>query len=129
MDIFADVIARLAALDYTALDSDRVFLTFNIEKAEAELKAATNQLEVPAGLYHTWVDMAAGLFLSDKKSAGALNCLYNFEAPVKSISEGDTSVSFAISDSGSFESQFDAMLKKMITPDADLIIAYRRLAW
>ena len=129
MDIFENVTARLSALGYTVLDSDCNFLNFNIEKAEAELKAATNQLEVPTGLYHTWIDMAAGLFLSDKKSAGALDCLYDFEAPVKSISEGDTSVSFAISDSGSLENQFDAMLKKMITPDADLIVAYRRLVW
>ena len=129
MDFFENVTARLSALGYTVLDSDCNFLNFNIEKAEAELKAATNQLEVPTGLYHTWIDMAAGLFLSDKKSAGALDCLYDFEAPVKSISEGDTSVSFAISDSGSLENQFDAMLKKMITPDADLIVAYRRLVW
>ena len=47
----------------------------------------------------------------------------------KSISEGDTSVTFAIADTGSFEDQFDAMLAKMVNPDAELIAAFRRLVW
>lgn len=129
MDILAAVTAKLASLRYVVTESDSAALTFNIEKAGAALKAATNQPEVPEGLFYTWVDMAAGFFLADKKAAGALNCIYDFEAPVKSVSEGDTSVSFAVSDSGTFENQFDAMIKKMTTPDTDLIVTYRRLVW
>ena len=45
------------------------------------------------------------------------------------FSEGDTSVTFAIADTGSFEDQFDAMLEKMVNPDAELIAAFRRLVW
>ena len=58
-----------------------------------------------------------------------LSEVYDFDAPAKSISEGDTSVTFAIADTGSFEDQFDAMLAKMVNPDAELIAAFRRLVW
>lgn len=127
--IFTTVVSRLAELGYVATDIDNTAIRRNIDKAEAQLRAETNQREVPDGLFYVWVDMAAGLFLSDKKAAGALNDVYDFSAPAKSISEGDTSVTFAIADTGSFEDQFDAMLAKMTTPDPDLIIAYRRLVW
>ena len=127
--IFTTVVSRLAELGYVATDIDNTAIRRNIDKAEAQLRAETNQREVPEGLFYVWVDMAAGLFLSDKKAAGALNDVYDFSAPAKSISEGDTSVTFAIADTGSFEDQFDAMLAKMTTPDPDLIIAYKRLVW
>lgn len=127
--IFTTVVSRLAELGYVATDIDNTAIRRNIDKAEAQLRAETNQREVPEGLFYAWVDMAAGFFLSDKKAAGALNDVYDFSAPAKSISEGDTSVTFAIADTGSFEDQFDAMLAKMTTPDPDLIIAYRRLVW
>ncbi len=129
MDIFATVIARLAALGYVVTNMDNASVRLNISKAEATLEAETNQLEVPEELFFVWADMAAGMFLTDKKAAGALYHLYDFSAPAKSISEGDTSVTFAIADTGSFEDQFDAMLAKMVHPDEDLIIAHRRLVW
>lgn len=129
MDTLAAVTSRLAALGYTVTDADNVALDYNIKKAETYLKVSTNQLEVPEGLFYVWVDMAAGYFLTDKKAAGALADTYDFDAPAKSISEGDTSVTFAIADTGSFEDQFDAMLAKMVKPDEDLILAFRRLVW
>ena len=129
MDVFSAVTARLAALGYSVAEADSAALEYNIKKAEATLKARTNRREVPVGLFYVWADMAAGLFLSDKKAAGALSEVYDFEAPAKSISEGDTSVTFAIADTGSFEEQFDAMLAKLVNPDGALIAAFRRLAW
>ena len=68
-------------------------------------------------------------FELDKKASGGLADTYDFDAPAKSISEGDTSVTFALADSGSFEEQFDAMLDKMVHPDEELIAAFRRLVW
>lgn len=129
VDVLAAVKTRLSALGYTVAETDSVAIDYNVKKAEADLKARTNQLQVPEGLFYVWVDMAAGMFLADKKQIGALADQYDFEAPAKSISEGDTSVTFAIADTGSFEDQFDAMLAKMIEPSAELIAAYRRLVW
>lgn len=129
MDILAAVTARLASLGYTATEADSAALDYNIKRAETKLKVSTNRLEVPEGLFYVWADMAAGLFLTDKKASGGLAEVFDFSAPAKSISEGDTSVTFAIADTGSFEDQFDAMLAKMVSPDEDLILAFRRLVW
>lgn len=129
MAILAAVTARLSALGYTVTEADNMALDYNVKKAEATLRGATNQPEVPEGLFYVWADMAAGLFLTDKKASGVLSDTYDFEAPAKSISEGDTSVTFAIADAGTFENQFDAMLDKMIHPDDSLILAFRRLVW
>jgi len=129
VDVLAAVTARLSALGYSVNEADNAALDYSIKKAEAALRAAANQPEVPEGLFYVWADMAAGLFLADKKASGALNEVFDFSAPAKSISEGDTSVSFAITDGGTFETQFDAMLAKLIHPDPDLILAFRRLVW
>ena len=129
MDILAAVTARLDSLGYTATDADSAALDYNIKRAETKLKVSTNRLEVPEGLFYVWADMAAGLFLMDKKASGGLSGVFDFSAPAKSVSMGDTSVTFAIADMGSFENQFDAMLTKMANPDEDLILAFRRLTW
>lgn len=129
MSILATVTTRLSALGYKAVETDTAAIQYNIDRAEAEIKAATNQADVPLGLFHTWVNMAAGLFLFDKKASGALSDVYDFSAPATSVSEGDTSVSFAATKTGTFEDQFDTMLAKMIHPADDLLVAYRRLSW
>lgn len=129
MEILNAVIKKLASLGYAAVGVDHEVIKADIDKAEANLKALTNQFELPEGLGSTWVDMAAGYFLSDKKASGALASVYDFSPPAKAVSEGDTSVTFAIADTGSFEDQFDAMLERMTMPNEDVIARYRRLLW
>lgn len=129
MGIHATVITRLTALGYTVTEGDLSALDYYIGKAENVVRIKTNQPEVPEGLLYVWADMAAGMFLQDKKATGALACLYDFSAPAKSISEGDTSVTFAIADTGSFEDQFDATLARMVNPDEEVYLAFRRLVW
>ena len=129
MDILAAVEARLTALGYTVTEGDLAALGYYVNKAASTLKAETNQANVPEGLLYVWSDMAAGMFLQDKKTTGDLSCLYDFTAPAKSISEGDTAVTFAIANAGSFEDQFDAKIEKMIHPDPGIIVAFRRLVW
>lgn len=86
VDVLAAVKTRLSALGYTVAETDSAAIDYNVKKAEADLKARTNQLQVPEGLFYVWVDMAAGMFLADKKQTGALADQYDFEAPAKSIS-------------------------------------------
>ncbi len=129
MDILSAVKERLTAFGYNAADTDETALIFDIRKAEADLTAKTNREQVPDGLEFVWVDMAAGMFLADKKATGALSDIYTFDAPTKSVTEGDTSVTFAISDSGSAEDQFNTLINKMMNPSAEVIAAYRKLVW
>lgn len=126
MDIKAAVIRRLETLGYTGLTED---IDYAIERAEAMILIKTNQKEVPEGLFYVWADMAAGLFLKDLKLAGGLDDTYDFSGPAKSISEGDTSITFARTDGDTFEAQFDDTLERMINPPAEVFVAYRRLVW
>lgn len=128
MDILTAVILRLTSLGYTVLEADSAMIDYDVVRAEDWLKANLNQAEVPNNLFYVWADMAAGLFLVDKKAAGQLPD-HHFEAPVKSISEGDTSVAFAVGETGTAERQFDAMLAKLIHPDEAILATFRRVAW
>lgn len=128
MDIFAIATIRLASLGYTTQEADRTALECYIERAAIWLKSNLNRAEVPIELSFVWADMAAGLFLYDKKAAGLLPEI-QFETPVKSISEGDTSVSFVAPEAGTAERQFDALLARLIHPDEAVLVAFRRLSW
>ena len=112
MAVYDDVVIRLAMLGYEVTDVDKPAVQYQISRAERYIKNNTNLPEVPEGLFGVWVDMAAGLFLYDCKAAGKLGEGFDFSAPAKSISEGDTSVTFAGASDGAVtpEARFDALL-------------------
>ena len=122
MDIYNDVVYRLSQLGYTvpAGDTPDAAVKYAINRAAEKIKANINRTEIPDGLHYTWVDMAAGLFLFDKKTAGQLDEGFDFTAPAKKITEGDVSVEFAGADDGSStpEARFelDSGLWAMNTP-------------
>ena len=132
MNIYNDVVTRLAMLGYAVTETDRPAVQFQINRAERQIKNNTNLLEVPDGLCSVWVDMAAGLFLYDLKAAGKLTGdAFDFSAPAKSVAEGDTTVTFAGASDGALtpEARFDALLNGMINPLQSELAAYRRLKW
>lgn len=118
--------ARLEMLGYTAEDEDNIQIDYNINKAEAFLKNDLNQPIVPVELFYTWCDMVVGMFLSDKKQSGKLEG-FNFDAAVKSVSEGDVSVQYEAGTSA--EAQLDMLLRKLTSPDKNALARFRRLVW
>lgn len=133
MDIYNDVVERLKALGYTVPESESrdAAVTYAINRAAEKIKANINRTEIPEGLHYTWVDMAAGLFLFDKKAAGQLGTAFEFTAPAKKITEGDVSVEFMGASDGSStpEARFDKMLNDFINPPQSIFAAFRRLKW
>lgn len=129
-DVYEAVVTWLAMLGYTVTDDDKTGLEYTIHKCEAELLVNINHRELPPPLFYTLVDMVAGQFLFDKKAAGGLEG-FDFEAPAKSITEGDISVTFAGASDGASnaESRFDAMLSKLMHPAESTLAAFRRLRW
>lgn len=127
MTVYEAVVARLAMLGYTVTDDDKTGLEYTIHKCEAELLANINHRKLPPPLFYTLVDMVAGQYLYDKKAAGGLGEGFDFEAPAKSITEGDISVTFA--GASNAESRFDAMLAKLMHPAESTLAAFRRLRW
>lgn len=104
---------------------DDVALSFVLDAVAAEILNRTNQAEVPEGLYTVVIMRTAGVYLRNLKAAGKLSI--EFEAAVKSLSEGDTSVTF--SDSDSPEAQFDALVSGWASYGDDQLNRYRRIVW
>lgn len=128
MDIHDTVENRLKALSYDVTEADAFAIDYAISKAEARLKAEVNQPSIPDGLFYVWADLAAGVFLQDQKATGRLTG-FDLTAPVKSISEGDTSVSYALADSNNPDTVLESLIKSLTTLDEFVLAAYRRLAW
>lgn len=130
MTVFEAVVLRLAMLGYKVIEDDTPGLEYLISKCEKDILADINQNALPDGLFYTLVDMVAGQFMFNKKAAGDLEG-FDFEAPVKSITEGDVSVTFAGGSDGasSAEARFDALLSKLMHPAQSTLAAYRRMWW
>lgn len=133
MTVYEAVVARLAMLGYTVTDADKPGLEYLIKECEQDILDNINQKVLPDGLFYTLVDMVAGQFLFDKKAAGELDGVggIDFSAPVKAITEGDVTITFAGSGDGatSAEARFDAMLDGLIHPKDSILAAYRRMRW
>lgn len=128
--VYEAVVARLSMLGYTVTDADKAGLEYLIHKCEVDILTNINHRELPKGLFYTLVDMVAGQFLFNKKAAGGLEG-FDFDAPAKSITEGDISVTFAGASDGASnaESRFDTMLSRLMHPAESTLAAFRRLRW
>ena len=131
--VYEAVVARLSMLGYSVTDADKAGLEYLIHKCEVDILTNINHRELPPPLFYILVDMVAGHFLFDKKAAGGLDGLegFDFNAPAKSITEGDISVTFAGASDGASnaESRFDAMLAQLMHPAESTLAAFRRLRW
>ncbi|MBQ7295994.1 MAG: hypothetical protein IJW86_07350 [Clostridia bacterium] len=132
-NIYSEVAKRLKVLGvHYATESDYAII-YAADNAETTIKNETNLDIVPEGLKFVWVDMAAGYFLQEKKSLGQLKiCGVDLsEAPAKSITEGDVSITFASASDGvkSPEARLDELIKKLINPPQSAYARFRRLQW
>ena len=130
MTVYEAVVLRLAMLGYEVTEDDKTGLDYLISKCEKDILADINQKVLPDGLFYILVDMVAGQFMYNKKAAGALEG-FDFEAPAKSISEGDISVTFAGASDGvlTAEARFDALLNTLMHPAESTLAAFRRMRW
>lgn len=123
-----DVVRLLAALGVPGAAEDPL-LEYIINDVSWRLKNETNQAEIPDGLNHAAVNMAAGEYINMKRDCGALEG-FDLEAAVKQIQEGDTNITFALGD-GSMtpEQRLDNLIAWLINGSRNEIFRYRRLVW
>ena len=129
MDIHNCVTKRLMSFGVEPTDDDAFTVDFCIDKAEAEIRSQTNLMDLPSSLYPVWTDMATGYILAEKRVLGTLPAAFVADFPTKSITEGDVSVTFAVSDSDNVSSRLDALITKLTTPDRAVLARYRRFVW
>lgn len=123
--MYEDVVQRLQSLGYTVLDTDQWLINFTIEKVTWTIKNECNVSSIPDGLHNIAVDMVCGEFLSAKKGSGQLT-EYDVEEVIKSIKEGDTTITYAIGDGAV---TLDRLINYLINCGKSQFVTYRRFVW
>ena len=125
----AQIIDRLKHFGYTATDEDYEHIEFEIEKICNYVLNYCNITEIPAIVEPRIIDRICGEFLFYKKNAGVLTN-FNYDAVVKEIKEGDTSLKYAVGQDGDTpESRFDAMVRHLERGFDKWITPHRRIRW
>lgn len=120
---------RLAMFGYIATETDASVLCYLLAQTENDIRAQCNIDKLPADLLDVVIDRTAGAFLMEKKATGQLEG-FDLDIVEKSISEGDTSVTYAAGD-GSLtpEQRLDKLIADLTGRGKDRVSRYRRLVW
>ena len=132
-NIYSELAKRLQMLGVECATDKDPLLAYAAENAETTIKNETNLDIVPEGLKFVWLDMAAGYYLSDKKTTGklAIRGIDISEAPAKSITEGEVSITFASAADGvkTPEARLDELINRLTNPPESVYAAFRRFKW
>ena len=123
------VIGRLGQLGYTATIADNEAIDFELTKILNYTKNYCNITEIPEILDPRIIDRVVGEFLFYKKNSGSLEG-FNYDLVIKSIKEGDTTLTYAVGQGEDTpENRFDSFIKKLERGYDKWITPYRRLRW
>lgn len=108
---------RLSDLGYETEENEKAILLNAIERAENTIMNNCNCEHVPEELRFVALDMAAGEYLLAAKCQGSDN------AAVKSVTEGDVSVSF------SDRTPTEELVDELLCRGREEMLAFRRIKW
>ena len=120
------LVGRLGELGLAPPDEDRPLLKTILAGAQRWVLAESGQPELPEALELVVVDMAAGEYLSFRKSVGRLE-EFEEEQVVRQMSQGDTSITYAV-EFGQV-SPLEGLIAKLMTPPVAVMNQWRRLRW
>lgn len=134
--MLGDVTERIESFGYTVTENDSFTLGFIIKKVENSIISdcgiydpLLGQKFIPEGLKQVAIDMVVGEFLLGKKSIGQLTG-FDISAAIKTIQEGDTTVTFAVGDGDSTpEKRLDILINYLMTYGRGKLASYRRIQW
>ena len=123
------VIERLGQLGYTASKADNDTIDFELNKILNYVKNYCNITTIPEILDPRIIDRICSDFLYYKKNSGSLEG-FNYDAVIKSVKEGDTTLTYAVGQGEDTpENRFDAFVKSLERGFDKWITPHRRLRW
>ena len=125
----AQVIDRLSHLGYAATAEDDDHIDFELQKIVNYTLNYCNVNEVPTIVEPRLIDRVCGEFLYYKKNSGSMEG-FNYEAVIKELKEGDTTVKYAVGQGEDTpESRFDAFVKQLERGYDKWLVPHRRVRW
>jgi hypothetical protein len=131
MVVREDIIDRLKQLGYEATEKDNDQIDFELRKiifyvANNFTRDVTN---IPDELDPRIIDRVCSDFLYYKKNSGSLEG-FNYDAVIKQIKEGDTSITYAVGQGEDTpENRFDTFVKSLERGFDKWCTPHRRLKW
>lgn len=123
-----EVVTRLEVMGYTVTENDKIILKYVVQSCTDHILNATNLDEIPDGLHSQAVDMVCGLFIKEKKTTSPADLTgFDLGKAVKSISEGDTSVTY--DGTKTDEERLDDLISDLIQACERDLVRYRVLTW
>lgn len=124
-----DVIMRLKQLGYEATTDDYAQIEFELETTTNYTLNYCNITKIPDILRPRLIDRVCSDFLYYKKNSGSL-AGFNYDAVIKSIKEGDTTITYAVGQGEDTpENRFDAFVKTLNRGYDKWCTPHRRLRW
>lgn len=123
------VVSRLKMLGYTATVDDYDHLDYELTKTINYVMNYCNITTIPEILNPRIIDRICADFLYYKKNSGSLEG-FNYDAVIKSIKEGDTTITYAVGQGEDTpENRFDSFVKQLERGFDKWITPHRRLRW
>ena len=123
------VIERLKMLGYTPTTQDNDQIDYEMNMVLNYVRNYCNITVIPEILDSRIVDRICSDFLFYKKNSGSLEG-FNYDLVIKSIKEGDTTLTYAVGQGEDTpENRFDSFVKKLERGFDKWITPYRRLRW
>jgi hypothetical protein len=124
------IIERLDQLGYVAEESDFDHIDYELNKiTNYVINNFTRTPDVPEMLYPRIIDRVCSEFLYYKKNSGSLEG-FNYDAVIKSIKEGDTTLTYAVGQGEDTpENRFDSFVKHLERGFDKWCTPHRRLQW
>ena len=124
-----NIIDRLKQLGYTVSENEYNQVDFELQKIINYTLNYCNITEIPEIIEPRLIDRVCSDFLYYKKNSGGLEG-FNYDAVIKSIKEGDTTITYAVGQGeDTQENRFDAFVKTLERGYDKWITPHRKLRW
>lgn len=123
------IIDRLTQLGYSSTESDYDQIDFELQTVINYVINNFTRDGVPEILDNRIIDRVCSSFLYYKKNSGSLEG-FNYDAVIKSIKEGDTTITYAVGQGEDTpENRFDSFVKQLERGFDKWCTPHRRLQW